>query len=114
MRRFTAAGCSWITMARWSPAELRQLRAPLVPDLREAVDEDDGQRLALADPVQRTPLTSAKPSRQLIRGRTGGRRCRGRETGVRASPVSTTRPRYITAITWLMWATAARSCAMNR
>src|SRR5438477_1993781 len=42
-----------ITMARWSPAELRQLRAPLVPDLREAVDEDDGQRLALADPVQR-------------------------------------------------------------
>src|SRR5438552_15634813 len=61
MRRFTAAGCSWITMARWSPAELRQLRAPLVPDLREAVDEDDGQRLALADPVQRCSGRRCRP-----------------------------------------------------
>ncbi len=33
---------------------------------------------------------------------------------VDAAPISTTRPRYITAIVWLMCATAARSCAMKR
>src|SRR5262245_10577678 len=33
---------------------------------------------------------------------------------VSASPVSTIFPRYMTAMVWLMWATAARSWAMNR
>ena len=40
--------------------------------------------------------------------------CLGFLAIARASPISTIFPRYITAICWLMCATAARSCAMKR
>src|SRR5206468_3618412 len=40
--------------------------------------------------------------------------CCGSSATASASPHSTIFPRYMTAIVWLMWATAARSCAMKR
>src|SRR5262249_56037820 len=40
--------------------------------------------------------------------------CCGASAIASASPLSTILPRYITAIVWLMWATAARSWAMKR
>ena len=40
--------------------------------------------------------------------------CSGEPNKVRLSVSSTIRPRYITAMRWLMCFTTARSCAMNR
>ena len=68
-----------------------------------------------------SPASSAgaQPARRVgdgdrLQQRLGVRVLRIAEHRPRVVPVSTIRPRYITATRWLMWRTTDRSCATNR
>ena len=67
--------------------------------------------------ARRRRASVRRPGTRPRRGLRAGPACRGGAGAAKSAsvgPISTMRPRYITAMRWEMWRTTARSCAMKR